>query len=82
MEKNVMVRTGETVVTDEAIEGALFVAQKSHRRALSKKRAGEMDDYWQEISYYIGIKNALETLGLVIRKDYDFNDLEPEEEEE
>ena len=76
MEKNVMVRTGKTAVTDEAIEHVLFVAQNSKRIALDKKREGDIDYYGQEIGYYLGIKNALEILGLVIQQDYDFNDLE------
>ena len=76
MEKNVMCKTGKTVVTEDAIEKTLFVAGNSKRRALDKKRAGDMDDYYQEISYYLGIKNALEMLGLVVKEDYDFIDLE------
>ena len=81
MEKNVMVRTGRTVVTEDAIDKILFVANNSKIAALNKKRAGKMEDYWQELSYYIGIKNALEALDLVVRKDYDFHDLEDEEGE-
>ena len=76
MEKNVMYKTGNTVVTEDAIEHILFIAGNSKRRALDKKRVGEMEDYYQEISYYLGIKNALEMLGLVVKEDYDFNDLE------
>ncbi len=76
MEKNVMMKTGKTVVAEDAIEKSLFVAQNAKQRALEKKKAGDMDFYWQEISYYIGVKNALEMLGLVVQKDYDFNDLE------
>ena len=76
MEKNVMRKTGNTTVTDDAIEHVLFVAGNSRRMALEKKKAGDIDFYFQEISYYLGIKNALEMLGLVIKEDYDFNDLE------
>ena len=52
------------------------------QRALDKKKAGDMDSYFQEISYYIGMKNALEGLGLVKQEDYDFNDLVEDEEGE
>ena len=76
MEKNVMLKTGKTVVTDQTIEHVLFVAQNSKQMALLKKKSGKIDDYWQEIGYYIGIKNTLEMLGLVIEQDYDFDDLE------
>ena len=76
MEKNVMLKTGKTVVTDQTIEHVLFVAQNSKQKALLKKKSGKIDDYWQEIGYYIGIKNTLEMLGLVIEQDYDFDDLE------
>ena len=76
MEKNVMRKTGNTTVTDDAIEHVLFVAGNSRRMALEKKKAADIDFYFQEISYYLGIKNALEMLGLVIKEDYDFNDLE------
>ena len=82
MEKNVMMKTGKTATDDDAIEKALFVAQLAKQRALDKKKAGDMDSYWQEISYYIGMKNALEMLGLVKQEDYDFNDLVEDEEGE
>ena len=82
MEKNVMMKTGKTVVAEDAIENVLFVAQLAKQRALDKKKAGDMDSYWQEISYYIGMKNALEMLGLVKQEDYDFNDLVEDEEGE
>ena len=82
MEKNVMIRTGKTATDENAIEKALFVAQNAKQRALDKKKAGYMNSYFQEISYYIGMKNALEMLGLVKQEDYDFNDLEEDEEGE
>ena len=76
MEKNTMAKTGKTATTAEKLEHVLFNAQCAQHRALDMKRAGDMDGYYNEIAYYLGIRNALEMLGLVIYEDYDFNDLE------
>lgn len=76
MEKNVIKKTGNTVVTDNVIESVLFVVRNAHQRALDCKKSGKIGDYWQELSYYLGMKNALEFVGLVVKENYDFNDLE------
>ena len=81
MEKNAIYRTGRTTASENDLEQVLFHAQDVHQRALRYKRKGDMDGYYSELGYYLGIRQALQMLGFTVAKDYDFLDLEEECEE-
>lgn len=68
-----MEKTGKTTISIEALDVILWVANECEKRALNFKKQGLMDKYYDELSYYLGVKNTLERLGLVVHEDYDFN---------
>ena len=68
--------TGNTTITTESLNRILFLAEGSLQRTRDiKERGGNFSDYDGELSYYLGMKNALEILGLVEKKDFDFLEL-------
>lgn len=72
-----MEATGNTTITTESLNRILFLAEGSLQRTRDiKERGGTFSDYDGELSYYLGMKNALEILGLVEKKDFDFLELE------
>ena len=71
-----METTGNTTITTESLNRILFLAEGSLQRVRDiKERGGTFSDYDGELSYYLGMKNALEILGLVEKKDFDFLEL-------
>lgn len=71
-----MEATGNTTITTESLNRILFLAEGSLQRTRDiKERGGTFSDYDGELSYYLGMKNALEILGLVVKKDFDFLEL-------
>ena len=68
-----MEKTGNTTVSMDALDALLWRTSETEKRALNYKKQGRMDDYWMELTSYIGVKSALEQLGLIVREDYDFN---------
>ena len=71
-----METTGNTTVNTESLERILFLADESLKRVRDiKEKGGTINDYDGELSYYLGMKNALEILGLVVKKDFDFLEL-------
>ncbi len=71
-----MEATGNTTITTESLNRILFLAEGSLQRTRDiKERGGTFSDYDGELSYYLGMKNALEILGLVEKKDFDFLEL-------
>lgn len=72
-----MISTGKTTVTFDELESALYKADVYLKRVRDAKAEGKaFDDYLSDLSYYLGIKNTLEMLGLVQQKDFDFLTLE------
>ena len=72
-----MTATGNTTISFDSLERILFLADESLKRTRDiKEKGGEFSDYDGELSYYLGMKNALEILGLVEKKDFDFLALE------
>ena len=71
-----METTGNTTVNTESLERILYLADESLKRVRDiKEKGGTFSDYDGELSYYLGMKNALEILGLVEKKDFDFLEL-------
>lgn len=68
-----MEKTGKTTISMEVLDIILWTANECEKRALELKKNGFTDRYYAELSYYLGVKNTLEQLGLVVREDYDFN---------
>ena len=71
-----METTGNTTINTESLERILFLADESLKRVRNiKEKGGTISDYDGELSYYLGMKNALEILGLVVKNDFDFLEL-------
>ena len=71
-----METTGNTTINIESLKRILFLADESLKRVRGiKEKGGTISDYDGELSYYLGMKNALEILGLVEKKDFDFLEL-------
>ena len=70
--KHVLIATGNTKVNMEAVESVLYQMDEAKKRANDYRAKGQFDLYDMDAEFYLGMKLAMERLGLIEKKDVEF----------